>query len=104
MKVLVTGGSGFLGTGVVAGIEISGESWSLWDEEWKRQIRERCEIEMARQVAAQTMEVYQLVVKDRLATEEVARRLGMSPGAVYSAKHRALKMMRELFRKYDEGL
>lgn len=56
------------------------------------------------EVAAHTFEAFRLVVIEEVPAPDVAKRLGMTTGAVYVAKSRVLKRIRELLGElWEEG-
>ena len=75
---------------------------ALWEEEWRRAILRRCLEDVAQDVAAQTMAAFQLFACQGLPAASVAARLGITENAVFIAKHRVLRRMREVQAQLDE--
>lgn len=69
---------------------------ALWEEEWRRAILRRCLEEVALDVAPQTMAAFDLFACQGLPAAAVAARLCITENAVFIAKHRVLRRMREI--------
>ncbi len=68
----------------------------LWNTEWERWAWTAC-LELARaEFEPATLRAFLLVVQSERAAESVAEELGVPVKAVYNAKHRVLKRLREL--------
>ncbi len=68
----------------------------IWDEEWRDSILAHCLSEVRQEVEPATFEAFRRFAIDGRPAEEVARDLGMSPNAVFGAKRRILRRLREL--------
>jgi RNA polymerase sigma-70 factor (ECF subfamily) len=67
----------------------------LWDQEHDRYVL-RCLLElMALEFEGTTLEAFRRVVVEGLSSKEVARQLGLTVGAVYAAKSRVLRRLRQ---------
>lgn len=75
----------------------------LIEEEWRRR---RLEMALKRlrseKQGTKGLEVFELVFVKELSREEVAERLGMQMGAVYTALCRILKRLRKILEEIDE--
>src|SRR5207249_4545191 len=66
--------------------------------ELRRDLFHEAAARVSRRIDPQTWEAFRLLSQERLPGQEVAGRLGMTVAAVYMAKSRTLKMMREEVR------
>ncbi|MEP0845875.1 MAG: sigma-70 family RNA polymerase sigma factor [Phycisphaerae bacterium] len=73
-----------------------------WDEEWERAMLERCLRSVRRELSEQSLRAFELVTQQGRSADDAARELGMSREAVYVAKHRVLKRLRELAQQYED--
>ncbi len=74
----------------------------LWEEEWEQAMLARCLETARRELSDQALRVFEGVVRQGRPAEEVAAELSMTRDAVYVAKHRVLKRLRELAQEYEE--
>jgi RNA polymerase sigma-70 factor (ECF subfamily) len=72
-----------------------------WDGEWERVMLARCLGEIQHEVAGRTYRAFELVVLQGYGADDAAKELGMSRAAVYTAKHRVLKRVRELKQELE---
>jgi RNA polymerase sigma-70 factor (ECF subfamily) len=68
----------------------------LWEAEWQSAVLRQCMAEARAEVHARTWEAFDLFACQQLPASEVARRLGLSENAVFCAKQRVLRRIREL--------
>jgi len=68
----------------------------LWEEEWRDAVARECLAQVRREVQESTFTAFELHAIEGVAVDEVARRLGLTPNAVYGAKRRVLRRIREL--------
>jgi len=90
----------------VAGSESEADFWARlpdestaadqWERAWQQALLQQCLVCARSEFAPQTMEAFELSVRDGKTAEEVAGALGIPVKAVYNAKHRVLKRIREL--------
>lgn len=73
-----------------------------WDAEWERTVLDRCIKQVHSEVTENTFRAFDLVVRKNKSADEAAEMLGMSRGAVYTAKHRVLKRVRELRPQFED--
>lgn len=84
------------GTAFLHRVPSDAELEAAWNEEWQRAVYRQCLAEVRLQVDARSVEAFELMTRGVLSGQEVAERLGMSRNAVYVARHRVLKRIREL--------
>jgi RNA polymerase sigma-70 factor (ECF subfamily) len=75
---------------------------AAWDADWEAATLETCLRQVRGELAANTFEAFQLVVREGRTPDEAAAKLGMTRDAVYVAKHRVLKRLKELTAEYEE--
>lgn len=75
----------------------------IWEEEWRDALLRQGLEEIKREVEPRTFEAFQLFAGDEHSAEEVGRRCGMTANAVFSAKRRILRRLRELLPQLDEA-
>jgi RNA polymerase sigma factor (sigma-70 family) len=73
-----------------------------WDQEWERAILARCLERVKNEVQPETFRAFELVVRERRDPDEAASELGLPVKAVYNAKHRILKRVRELRESIED--
>lgn len=89
-------------TGFFAGIRDEDALERLWEQEWRDTVMQQCLAEIRREVEPHTFEAFELFAAKGLPAEQVAEKLGMTANAVFSAKRRILRRVRELLPKWDE--
>lgn len=67
-----------------------------------QEVLEEAETRVRARVQPHTWEAFQLLAREGLTGEEVARRLGMRSGAVFVAKSKVLKMLQEEIRHLNQ--
>lgn len=72
-----------------------------WDREWELACLQTCLDRVRSEVRPATFRLFELVVYGRYSPADTASALGISVKAVYNAKHRVLKRIRELRTTYD---
>jgi RNA polymerase sigma factor (sigma-70 family) len=75
----------------------------LWEDEWRRSILERSLAQVAREVNAETFELFRRVALDGVPVDEIVEQLGVPRTRVYNAKHRVAARLRELVQHYDDA-
>lgn len=84
-------------TGFFARIEAPpGEADKVWEEEWAAAALYECLLEVRRSVDATTFEAFELFALKGEPADRVGERLGITRNAVYLAKRRVLRRVREL--------
>ena len=92
------------GTGFIARIpDDDAELEEMWEEEWRQAVYQQCMVEVRVQFDAKTVDAFELFAKQGLAAQEVADKLGMTQNAVFLAKHKILKRIRELVPLMEEN-
>lgn len=74
----------------------------LWEEEWREAVLRQCLQEVAREFDPKTIEAFELFAWKGQTAQAVAERLGVTPNAVFIAKHRIMKRIRELMPKMED--
>lgn len=69
---------------------------AIWDDQWRIAILSQCLDRARAEFEPATFEAFELTVHRGLSPSAAARELGISVKAVYNAKHRVLKRVREL--------
>lgn len=77
------------------------EAQSAWDADWEKAMLDTCMAQLKAEVAANTYQVFEQVVRAERDPAQVAAELGMTRDAIYVAKHRVLKRLGELVREYE---
>ena len=67
-----------------------------WEEQWRRAVYRQCMVKIRAQFDGKTVEAFELSTRGELPVDEVANRLGTTTNAVYLARHRILKRVREM--------
>ena len=67
-----------------------------WAEEWRASVAVACLDEVRREVQPTTFRAFELFALEGRPADEVAVELGLTPNAVYGAKRRILRRVREL--------
>jgi RNA polymerase sigma-70 factor (ECF subfamily) len=82
---------------------IPGEDmWAqAWEQEWRDAVLRQCLEEVRGEVDAKTFSAFELFASQGLPAQQVAERLGMSANAVFIAKHRVLRRIRELLPEME---
>lgn len=76
----------------------------LWDEEWDRFVLERCRTEVTYEFNSKTIQAFEMLTQEERSADSVAEVLGMSRAAVYQAKWRVLRKMREISERLENAL
>jgi RNA polymerase sigma-70 factor (ECF subfamily) len=82
--------------GLLAGLESSESLEQLWDEEWRAAVARACLEQVRLEVQEATFQAFERFAIEGRPAEEVAAELGLTPNAVYGAKRRILRRVREL--------
>ncbi len=69
---------------------------AAWDAEWHAAVVSQCLAEVSAEVEPSTLRAFELCVREGLPAQQVADALGMTRDAVYAAKRRVLRRIREL--------
>ena len=68
----------------------------VWEEEWRQAVLQQCLATVRAEVEPRTFEAFELFALKELPADEVAGRLGMTANAVFGAKRRILRRIREI--------
>ena len=92
------------GTGFISRIPADdAELEEMWKEEWRWAVYQQCLIEVQAHFAPQTLDAFRLFARQGMPAKEVAAVLGMTENAVYLAKHKILKRIRELVPAVEQA-
>ena len=87
---------------VFGGLTAPDEQAAAWDAEWRDAVLRQCLDQVRAEVEARTFRAFELVAREGKDPAEVGRELGLSRDAVYAAKRRVLRRVRELAPAIDE--
>jgi RNA polymerase sigma-70 factor (ECF subfamily) len=73
-----------------------------WNVLWEHFLVRECMAQVRREFRPESVLAFERVVRDERTPQEVADELGTTVRAVYNAKHRILKRMRELRVELEE--
>jgi RNA polymerase sigma-70 factor (ECF subfamily) len=83
--------------------EGGGDADDWVEAEWRKRLLERAMTRVRQEVKGPTWQAFELRHLQDLDSTEVAQRLGMSVGAVYTSVSRVLKRLREAVEEIDES-
>jgi RNA polymerase sigma factor (sigma-70 family) len=72
-----------------------------WDKSWHQAIFDQCLEQVRLELEVQTVQAFELVALHEVPAQEAAAQLGMTRNAVFLAKHRVLKRIRELQQELE---
>lgn len=75
---------------------------SAWDLEWEQSLLAQCLEQVRREAEPQSLRAFELVVREERSAADAAGELGVPIKAIYNAKHRVLKRLRELRQDMDD--
>ena len=78
------------------------EATASWSEEWAKAVLNQCLQQVRREVEPTTIRAFELFALAKQPAAEVGTELGISRNAVFIAKHRILKRLRELQEQYEQ--
>jgi RNA polymerase sigma-70 factor (ECF subfamily) len=84
------------GEAIFSGLESREGQEQLWEAEWRDAVARACLEEVRREVQESTFRAFERFALEGLPAEVVAAELGLTPNAVYTAKRRVLRRVREL--------
>jgi RNA polymerase sigma factor (sigma-70 family) len=92
------------GESVLSRLEGDDELERCFDEEWRRALLRHAfaEVRATTKLDAQTIRVLELLALEERPVAEVAAALGMTSGAVYTAKHRALASLKQVLAAFEQ--
>ncbi len=73
-----------------------------WDATWERTVLDQCLEQVRAEVEPTTIRAFELFAIDNRPAAAVADELGLSPNAVFIAKHRVLKRVLELKCQFED--
>jgi RNA polymerase sigma-70 factor (ECF subfamily) len=83
-------------------IEAPKEVSPEWEAVWERSMLEQSLRQVRKEFEPATFRVFEMIVLEHKPIEEGEKALGLSRNAIYIAKHRVAKRMRELLEECDE--
>lgn len=75
----------------------------IWEQEWRDAVLKQCLMEVSGEFDAKSLEAFELFACRGMSAKEVGERLDMTPNAVFIAKHRVMKRLRELVPRMEEA-
>lgn len=81
---------------------ISAEAEDHWQKEWENHILRMATNELREEVSPIVFQVFALLERQKKSVQQVATGLGITPDAVYSCKHKALKKLQSIIKKIDD--
>lgn len=88
-------------TGFFARIPDDNRLEEIWEHEWREATLQQCLAQVRQEFDAKTFRAFELFAHDGLPARQVAEQLGMTSNAVFIAKHRILKRIRELLPQLE---
>ena len=73
----------------------------VWEQEWRDAVMRQCLQEVRREVDPKTFEAFELFASRGWPAARVAEQLGLTANAVFIAKHRILRRIRELLPRME---
>ncbi len=73
-----------------------------WDVEWEQTLLQHCLTRVAQEVEPATYQAFRLAIESDEPAQSIADKLGIPVKAVYNAKHRVLRRVRELREEFDD--
>jgi RNA polymerase sigma-70 factor (ECF subfamily) len=74
-----------------------------WNHHWEQFVLRRCFEQIGREFRPESVRAFDLVVRDDRSPQDAAAALGVPIKAIYNAKHRILKRLRELRAELEDG-
>lgn len=90
-------------TGFFESLDDENRMEQQWDQEWREAVMQQCLAEIRLEVEPRTFEAFELFAAKGLPAEKVAEQLGMTATAVFGAKRRILRRVRELLPQIEEN-
>ena len=91
------------GSAILNRAEAPDNEAAVWDREWQNAVHRRCLAEARERFESRTIQAFELLCEG-VSPEEAARRLGISRGAVDSAKYRIMRFIRTEAEKIEQGI
>jgi RNA polymerase sigma-70 factor (ECF subfamily) len=89
-------------SGVFEGLAAEDEWEQLWERQWRDAVLRQCLEEIRAEVDPRTFEAFERFASQGWPAQRVAEHLGVTTNAVFLAKHRILKRVRELLPHLEE--
>jgi RNA polymerase sigma-70 factor (ECF subfamily) len=78
------------------------EMEQLWEDEWRQAVLRQCLEEIRKELDPKSVRAFELFAWKGMSAKDVAEQLDMTPNAIFIAKHRIMKRIRELVPKMEE--
>ena len=91
------------GTGFLERISTEDQIAEIWAAEWRQAVLQQCLLEVSLEVEPRTFRAFEQFARRGLPAREVAAELGISENAVFGAKRRVLRRIRELLPKMEDS-
>jgi RNA polymerase sigma factor (sigma-70 family) len=88
-------------TGFFARIPGDDRLEEIWEHEWRETTLQQCLAQVRQEFDAKTFRAFEMFAHEGLPARQVAEQLGMTSNAVFIAKHRVLKRIRELLPEME---
>jgi len=74
----------------------------IWEQEWRDAVLRQCLLKVRSEVGEKMFAAFELFASQGWSAQKVAEHLGLTANAVFIAKHRILRRIRELFPTMEE--
>lgn len=91
------------GTGFVAQVQDEDRMERLWEERWQQAVLQQCLTEVRREVEDKTFRAFEMFARQGMPAKQVAEELGISQNAVFGARRRVLRRIREILPLMEEA-
>lgn len=89
-------------TDFFARLDNGNEFEEIWEDEWRTSVLRQCLEEVRREFDEKSIQAFELFAWKGKPAQEVADELDMTANAVFIAKHRIMKRIRELMPKMED--
>jgi len=90
------------GTGFFESIQDEDRLAEVWEQEWQQAVLAQCLRDVSREVEPTTFHAFDRFARQGRPAREVAEELGISENAVFGAKRRVLRRIREMLPEMKE--
>lgn len=88
-------------TGFFARIPADDQLEAIWEHEWRETTLQQCLVQVHQEFDEKTFKAFTMFAHDGMPARQVAEQLDMTTNAVFIAKHRILKRIRELLPEME---
>lgn len=89
-------------TDFFANVDDENQLERIWEEEWRQAVLRQCLEEVRKEFDDKSIDAFERFAWKGIPAQEVGEQLDMTPNAVFIAKHRIMKRIRELLPKMEE--